>query len=59
MEQSITAMTRLVEIALRKVDLKFVRIKFHALPLFEHEMIDDKNETPLSRVLGNSSATHV
>ena len=58
MEQSITAMTRLVEIALRQVDLKFVRIKFHALPLFEHEMIEDKNETPLSRVLGNSSATH-
>ena len=52
-------MTRLVEIALRQVDLKFVRIKFHALPLFEHEMIEDKNETPLSRVLGNSSATHV
>ena len=58
MEQSITAMTRLVEIALRQVDLKFVRIKFHALPLFEHEMIEDKNETPLFRVLGNSSATH-
>ena len=51
-------MTRLVEIALRQVDLKFVRIKFHALPLFEHEMIEDKNEMPLSRVLGNSSATH-
>ena len=51
-------MTRLVEIALRQVDLKFVRIKFHALPLFEHEMIEDKNETPLFRVLGNSSATH-
>lgn len=51
-------MTRLVENALRQVDLKFVRIKFHTLPLFEYEIIGDKNEKPFSRVLGNASATH-
>ncbi len=51
-------MTRLVENALRQVDLKFVRINFHVLPLFEYEMIGHKNETPFSRVLENASATH-
>ena len=51
-------MTRLVENGLRQVDLKFVRVNFHVLSLFEYEMIGHKNESPFSRVLGNASATH-